>query len=141
MRSWLLIALSIATQFSAFANEGTAQKNGGKQKEGIITRVGQEKADKGNRREFQIDFEFSMEQQDKNGDLAVEGKTIPGSTTTRTETTLDLSDGQLLPLPAVSGNESTSFEIKITSLENDMVRLAVSAKQSRKVSIEAGEYR
>jgi hypothetical protein len=147
MRSGLVIALWIATQFSAFANEGKAEKNGGKQHEGIITRVGQEKADKGNRREFQIDFEFSMEQQDKNGDIIVEGKTIPGSTQLRIKSTLPFSDGELFVYPHISVTGETKghrystdewIEIKVTSITKDLIQLSIAAKQSRSEPLEAG---
>jgi hypothetical protein len=53
---------------------------------------------------------------------------------------LDLWDGQLVPLGGTKGRENTSFDIKITSLDGT-VRLAVSVKQSRTESLEAGASR
>jgi hypothetical protein len=88
-----------------------------------------------------------MEQQDKHGDLikdgdlVVEGKTYAASTLEQIRSTLDLSDGELFPLGGMSGDVNTSFDIRINSLGNGTVRLAVSAKQSRSESLEAGASR
>jgi hypothetical protein len=82
-----------------------------------------------------------MEQQNKDGDLIVRGKTIPGRMLHQIRSSLDLMDGQCSTLGGTIGDENTSFDIKITSLGKGTVRLAVSAKQLRAESLENGVSR
>lgn len=138
MRSWRVMALLVTTQLPACDNKDKTPEIGGiKQKETDC----EKKIDKEKPQQFHVDFKFSMEQQNKDGDVIVGGKTIPGRILHQIGGTLDSSDGKQFPLGGLTSDENASFDIKVTSLGNGAIRLAVFAKKSRTESLEAGESR
>jgi hypothetical protein len=145
MRSWFFMALLISTPFSVLAKEGTSIENRDVKK-GPISKENAEVEP----REFRVAFEFEVVQQEKDGDFVMEGKTIPGRSVDRTRAALELSNDELFAAPHSRKFMETTdrkcsqdrwFEIKVTSLRKDQVRLLIIAKQSRKEVVEAGASR
>ncbi len=106
--------------------------------------------DKENERVFRLKCELEVEQK-SDSDLVIEGKTIPGRHIVRTSGTWDLLDNQRIVWPLgraeyseANGHrhsEESKFEFKIKSVNENLVRLEVTSKQSTTELVQAGGSR
>src|SRR5262249_32935239 len=102
----------------------------------------QRAAKKESGRIFRVDFELEMEKKSGNDAMIDGGKIIQGRTLHRIRASLDIPEGQKkCPItfsPITFSGESDQPEILLTSLENNLIRLEVSWKQSHTEFHEAG---